>query len=207
MFWKVSLFFVGAHVAFECTEVAKKTEVGTPPWWIPVSANAFAVLAFGQVVFRYRNSFTVEKMYHSLFSPILQIVCGIIAESFGVFDVFAVAFTATTLILIWVYVIGILGLVEYNEREEHFFLSRSTSYAFLRTITEILVVRASLPRRLGRLFPFAAATLETGAMIYTNSTAYKFVVFSSEFGVYATLKSVVFLSLPLVEEWVMGKLE
>lgn len=206
MFWLVSLFFVAAHVAFECTKVAEGTEVGTPPWWIPVFASTFAVLAFCRVVFQYRNDFKLEK-YNSVLAPILQIVCGIIAESFGVFDVFAVAFTATTLILIWIYVIGTLGLVEYDEREQHFLLNRSTSYAFLRATTEILVVRASLPRRLGRLFPFAAATLETGGMIYNKSTSYKFPVFSSDFGVYAALKSAIFLSLPLLEEWITDKLE
>jgi hypothetical protein len=205
MLWKVSLFFVAAHIAFECTKVAQG-RIGTPPWWIPVFAITFAVSAFCRVVFRYRNDFQLEK-YNSVLAPIVQIVSGITAQSFGVFDVFAVAFTATTLILIWIYVIGTLGLVEYDEREQHFLLNRSTFYAFLRTTTEILVVRASLPRRLGRLFPFAAATLETGGMIYNKATSYKFPVFSSDFGVYAAMKSAIFLSLPLLEEWITDKLE
>jgi hypothetical protein len=132
----------------------------------------------------------------------VQIGCAVVAVVLDVFDVFATAYTFATLILVWIYAIGTLDLVNYDERAQHFLLTRSTSYAVLRASTELLVRRASFPRRVTRCVPFVVASLETGGMFVYRTNSYRFSVRSMEFAVYATLKSVVFLSLPLVEEWV-----
>ena len=92
----------------------------------------------------------------------MQIVAGVVAGSFGVFRVFATAYTATTLILVWIYGAGMCGLVKYDEREQHFLLSRSTAYAVLRCVTEVFVLRLSLPRRLGRLVPAGCRHIRDG---------------------------------------------
>lgn len=205
MFWQMSLFFVAAHVAYECTLVARAAETNHPLWWFPVLASTSGVLAFCRVIFNHRNEYNCEKCSSVLF-PLMQIVSGVVAGSFGVFRVFATAYTATTLILVWIYGAGMCGLVKYDEREQHFLLSCSTAYAVLRCVTEVFVLHLSLPRRLGRLVPLGVATFETGVMLLSKTEYYRFPVWSFEFTAYATLKSAVFISLPPLEEWLLGTL-
>lgn len=200
MFASISLFFLAAHVAFECAEVGLGRTTGTPLWWFPVFSIAGALSAFLLVVRHYKSHLTNMK---TLFAPIAQIVCGTAAAAFGVFDAFAVAFTVTPLILVWIYVIGNMGLVLYNEKEQHFFLTRSTFYACIRTSVEVVVRNTSFSRRLGRLVPFGFASCETIGMVCSKTKSYKFDVRSHDFVVYATLKSAVFLCLPLLEDLVL----
>lgn len=199
-----ALFFVAAQISYECAEVARGVTTGFPLWWMPVFSVSLSLVATVTVLWRHRSHLDYSK-YRSVLSPLIHIGNAFLAEILGVFTVFATAYTTISLVIVWIYVLGMFGMVNYNEREQHFFLQSSTAYALLRGGGELLVIYAFVSCRLARLLPFAAATVETLAMVCLRSQSYTFGVTGPRFVIYAVLKWSLFLSLPLLEDVLLDK--
>lgn len=199
MFVVPSVLFLVAHLTFEGVRLAEGDLDGAPHVWFLAMACGCALLDMLLVLYGRRASFRRDKA-RLLRAPLLQIACGAVAAALEVFDVFSTAFVSTVLVLVWIYVTACVDLVGYDEHAPQFFLTRCTAYASLRAAVHVFVERASLPTRVERVVPFLVATVETVGMYMSASDAYRFARDSREFRVYATLKSVVFLSLPLLED-------
>ena len=194
----VSLFFLAAQVSHQLV-------AALPPWYFVVGGSAFAVVAAAA---------EVRPTLRSVRSPILHAAAlagsAALARALDVLDVFALAYTATPLILVWIEVLRRQPgppLVLYDPTGFDFVLTRSLSYALLRSGSQVLVLRAGLPLRVALLVPFAFATTETFfMMVWTFEESYAFASNTRNFAVYATLKSAVFTALPLAEWALLGGL-
>ena len=131
-----------------------------------------------------------------------------LSRALDVLDVFALAYAATPLILVWLEVLWRQPgppLLLYDPTGSEFVLTRSLCYALLRAGSQVLVLRAGVPVRVALLAPLLAANVETTFMtIWTFEGSYAFAANTRTFAVYATLKSVVFATLPLAEWALLG---
>lgn len=201
--WRAALFFTAAHVAHEVALATKGVHLGYPPWYFLVGATATAVLGFLDRLWARRATVDVTRFVRMVAYPMLQIGCGVLAAVSGVFVCYAFAYTAATVILVWIYAAAPFGLVQYDPTSPFFLLSRSTLYAGLRASTQLLVRNTPFPPRIGRLVPFGIATSETVGMHLVRSESYAFATGSTDFAVYAVLKSAVFLTLPVLEDFLV----
>lgn len=190
----LTLCLLTAHVTHE---VASEGD-SFPPWYFITGGCVFAILAFVDEVRPTRTS------YRPVAYALTVAGCSAAAAAFDVLEVFAVAYTLTPLILMWLQLLHARTgdpLVLYDPTTPDFVLTRSLSYALLRSLSQLLVRHVGVPIRLTRLFPFIVASIETAAMAtHSTSASYAFTIGSCEFAVYVALKSAVFLGLPLLED-------
>ena len=190
----LTLFFLSAHVSHE---IASRSD-SFPPWYFVTGTCAFAVLAFVSEV-RPPSTSCTPFVYAMALAG-----CAAWASAVEVLEVFALAYTLTPLVLVWLQVLRLRPgdpLVLYDPTTANFVLTRSLTYALLRSTSQLLVLHTGLTARIARLFPFFAANVETVAMVwYPTSNSYGFSTRSYTFVVYAALKSAVFLGLPLFED-------
>lgn len=147
-------------------------------------------------------SFAAQSTLH--FGILYPVLWGTLASLTGTFAEYATAFACAPLLL---YPLSVAhrrgGLLRYDPDTASFVLSRASLYAALRAASRLLQDAPPLHLRpsLARLLPLAAATAETGGMLlWSSSSSYTFSSHSLQFAVYATLKSAVFVTLPVLEE-------
>ena len=96
-------------------------------------------------------------------------------------------------------------LVRYRSDSFWYVVSSSWMYANIRSVTTFCVRRAWIPVRIGRLVPCTVANVESAAMIVFRWNSYAFDMRSLDALPYLLLKSVVFLTLPLLEEVLLAE--
>lgn len=192
------------HLSYEGTKLVQGVESKAPAWYLIASLGAFAFLGFVSQLYRHIRRVDQRRLLTTVGFPLVQIVCVTLSVVSGVFFTFATAYAATLMILIWIYVAAEFGLVNYDVSNRYFVLNRSTLYASVRAVTQFLVLRAGVPVRVGRLVPFMVASFETCGMFNQESKAYDFSVTSPQFATYMTMKSVIFILLPLLEEFILS---
>lgn len=138
-------------------------------------------------------------------SGILFVIAnGGVAVGLGVGVEFAVAYAACALILAWIVVAQAQGLVRYDSDTAAFVLSRSSLYGLIRSLLVYFEREAWIGRSASRLVVLGIATAETVGMWFARSDAYAFAPGTRTFGTYALLKTGVFATVPLLEDWVLA---
>ena len=193
---------LAAHVAAELVYASRTVPdqplVSTYYYFWP-AALASSILAFARML-PPSSSTPVVWWKTSEFATSLLILSAGLAWWGNVLAMFALASLASPLILVWIDIARGRGLVRYETQSFQFHVSRTTSYATLRAATEALVVHLGFPVRVADLIPLLVATLETvGMMVRGAEGHYGFTANSAPFLTYATLKSCVFVAIPLAE--------
>jgi hypothetical protein len=118
----------------------------------------------------------------------------------GVLRVYAVGFLATPLLLWWVDVVAARGDARYEPHVRGFVITRAAAYASTRAFGAALVAHAALPARLAALLPATFGVAESAWMAcVAEKAAYAFPG-PRAFAEYATVKTVVLLAVPRLEQ-------
>lgn len=171
-----------------------------PSWYFLPLASLVAIVLFALEVWAGDSWIVV--------GPSVAVACmALLASVAGVLQEFTLAYTLTPLILAPLELLVAPAWILYNPSTSQFVATRSLSYASIRAFGTALF-RATLHDSsrvctLSRLLPFAAATCETTAMLfYRPSDSYTFSIYSYHFALYTTLKTCVFLYVPVLEDLV-----
>lgn len=115
--------------------------------------------------------------------------------------VYCVAYAAAILLLAWIDLAHARGLVGYDPTTARFVVTRSCTYALLRTLSHVAAREwDAVPSAVERLTPFVLSGAETAGMyVLGPGDAYTFGSHTPEFWVYSALKAAVFLLLPELE--------
>jgi len=146
-----------------------------------------------------------RRGWTDLASPGVQyVVLGAAASALaGVVRVYALAYTAASLLLAWIQVAHARGLVRYDPTSARFATTRCALYAAIRAGSYAAAEAAGseAAHRVALLVPLALATAETLLMVGSEGMrqSYAFGPWSERGAVYALLKSACFLALPVVE--------
>ena len=206
--WCLALFFVCAHLGYELATVAEGETYGESSPYFVIPAVFFSVTSTLVSTRTFANRVLQDETASwTLLVSALPLVLTLLAWGADVLSVFLLAFTLASVILVPLYMIGHMGLARYEHKlfTMTFYVSRCSLYAVIRSVFEFVVQRTDLPCRVARLFPFCISLLESiGMFLYRGEGTYTFSNRSSLFGVYVTLKSAIFLALPLLEEQILG---
>ncbi len=145
------------------------------------------------------------RMWWEAWRPFIYLVSwGSASVALRVFQEFAIAFTLTPFILVWLHVHR--DKLKYESTTPDFIWSRSSLYAGIRAVSAWTVREQHIPYQwFPRLLPLALATLESvGMYVLDTKTSYTFAMHSSDFLTYVTLKSVVFAAVPWLEDALMA---
>lgn len=200
MFRYAALFLLCAHVAYE---IAKGERAG-------IFAPAAAAAAAADFVARECAWWTRSSLQAVLMPALVVAIPGAGFAALGVFDVYAAAYATAPLILVWLQVLHAHERwILYDPSTVRFVATRSASYAALRALGRVVCEAAAVPRRIERLIPLAAASMETMGMMVALGAAPIAAATGSIIGYtfdgpallsYATLKSAVFVLLPILED-------
>ena len=188
-----ALFFVSLFTAYEIVS-------GNAPAYWAIGALVLAILHARQDVLP-SDSWHVAGRAALRPQVHLLVLAGGLGAIGGVFVQFAIAYTATPLLLYWLELAAAQQLLMYDLHTQGFILTRSTLYASIRAASYWVVDKLRAPHTWVRLTPLAVSTAETIMMVVANNrNVYTFAWPSARFLRYATLKASAFVAIPLLEE-------
>lgn len=186
MFWGVVVVLLSAHMSATILGETRLILVAAP----------VAIVAFA-----YELPSGAPSDWHRV-TVVLHVLAAAFAWMVESLSVYLAAFAVTPLITVWIDIARARGLVCYDSTTSYFLLSRSVAYAVTRTLLHVVVRTAALPESVDYLAIATLSLVESGLMFAYRSTAYSFDYWSSQFATYVCLKTTVFLSLPLLEQFV-----
>ena len=190
-------FFLAAHVASEVTLLITGDTTRSSSWlWIGLAI--FGPIAFARAL----PPGPVTDVWNA--TPLLLVCALPIVWYLGVLLEFVVAFAVSPAILFWIDVADRRGIVRYDVSRIHFTVSRQSTYAVLRALSRLCVVRFDLPVNSLSLVPFALSSLETIGMIFLTKKSYEFRN-QLDFARYASLKASIFIITPIIEGALLHK--